>query len=364
MKKKIRVVVGMSGGVDSSVTAALLQEQGFDVVGIFMKNWDDEVVRTPVIDGCSSAEDQEDARKVAETLGIPFHIMHFEREYWDHVFQDFINGYKEGRTPNPDVLCNKFIKFGYFLEKAKKEFQADFIATGHYVRLQEKNGTFELLQAVDKNKDQSYFLWTLTQKQLRHSMFPLGDLTKPEVRELAKKFGLTTALKKDSQGICFVGEVELREFLEQWIKPHKGDILTIDSKKIGEHDGAEYFTMGQRHGLNVGGGIPYYVVKKDIQKNIVYVVAGSSHSSLFSNEVIIENSHWINKAPKEGDSVLARIRYRQPLQKARLKRIKNQELGIKALKLIFEDPQRAVTPGQSAVIYDGETMLGGGIIKG
>jgi len=374
MNKKIRVAVGLSGGVDSSVSAALLKEQGFDVIGVFMKNWDDEAVRTPIMDGCTSAEDQEDARKVAKILNIPFHIMHFEKEYWDKVFANFINEYRRGRTPNPDVLCNKFIKFGYFLKKSVKELKVDFIATGHYVRksqitkaeiirhrrirLGRKN--WKLKIARDLNKDQSYFLYALNQKQLSRALFPIGELTKPEVRELAKKFRLPTADKKDSQGICFVGEVQLKKFLKQWIKPHKGGIITVNGKKIGEHDGAEYFTIGQRHGLNVGGGIPYYVVSKNIKKNIVYVAAGTTHSALFKEELKVKNINWISgKVPKFPLRVMARIRYRQPLQKAKLFKVNDSRFMI---QVVFDDSQRAVTSGQSAVFYDKETMLGGGII--
>jgi len=387
MNKKIRVAVGLSGGVDSSVSAALLKEQGFDVIGVFMKNWDDEAVRTPIMDGCTSAEDQEDARKVAKILNVPFHIMHFEKEYWDKVFANFISEYRRGRTPNPDVLCNKFIKFGYFLKKSVKELKVDFIATGHYVRKvcakgasasggksekfapkahpprAEKVKSYELLAAVDKNKDQSYFLYALNQKQLSRALFPIGELTKPEVRELAKKFRLPTADKKDSQGICFVGEVQLKKFLKQWIKPHKGGIITVDGKKIGEHDGAEYFTIGQRHGLNVGGGIPYYVVSKNIKKNIVYVAAGTTHSALFKEELRVKNINWISgKVPKFPLRVMARIRYRQPLQSCRIAKSEIRNPKSEILKVIFNKPQRSVTSGQSAVFYDKETMLGGGII--
>ena len=369
MTDKIRVAVGLSGGVDSSVAAALLKEQGFDVIGVFMKNWDDEVVRTPIMDGCTSAEDQEDARKVAKILDIPFHIMHFEKEYWDKVFANFISEYRRGRTPNPDVLCNKYIKFGYFLKCAVKEFNVDYIATGHYARLHERKAqsekckTYELAIARDLNKDQSYFLYTLNQKQLAKALFPIGDLTKPEVRELAKKFNLPTADKKDSQGICFVGEVQVKEFLKQWIKPHKGDVITIDNKKIGEHDGAEYFTIGQRHGLNVGGGIPYYVIGKNVRNNVVYVAAGTTHSALFKEELKVKNINWISgKVPKFPLRVTARIRYRQPLQSCRIVKSEIRNPKSETLKVVFGDPQRAVTPGQSIVFYDNETMLGGGII--
>src|SRR3972149_5842168 len=335
MNKKIRVAVGLSGGVDSSVAAALLLKQGFDVIGVFMKNWDDEAVRTPIMDGCTSAEDQEDARKVAKILNIPFHIMHFEKEYWDKVFINFINEYKRGRTPNPKTQINS--KF----QSPKQKLEI----------------------ARDLNKDQSYFLYALNQKQLSRALFPIGELTKPEVRELAKKFRLPTADKKDSQGICFVGEVQLKKFLKQWIKPHKGGIITVNGKKIGEHDGAEYFTIGQRHGLNVGGGIPYYVIGKNVRKNIVYVAAGTTHLELFKKELEVKNINWISgQAPKFPVKVSARIRYRQPLQLCRIVKSEIRNPQSETLKVVFGDPQRAVTPGQSIVFYDKEIMLGGGII--
>lgn len=339
-----KVVVAMSGGVDSSVATALLKEQGLEVIGAHMRCWED----------CDTAKnDTEDARKIASVLGIPFYVLDFKKEYKERVFQYMIREYMNGRTPNPDVMCNKEIKFGLLLQKALA-MGAEYVATGHYVR----QAGYKLKIAVDTVKDQSYFLWTLTQNQLRHALFPIGDYTKAEVRELAKKFGLSTASKKDSQGLCFVGKVDFNEFLKNYIEPHTGNIIDSDGKKLGEHPGAFYYTVGQRHGLGVGGGDPYYVVEKNVDTNTL-VVGRTNDSLLYKKEVEISDVNWVGEAPREGGEYLARIRYRQPLQRCRVERNKRQETRY---KMMFENPQRAVASGQALVLYDGDIMLGGGVI--
>jgi len=367
-KKTTKVFVGMSGGVDSSVAAYLLKKQGYDVTGIFIKCFN--------IDGCAE-RDAEDARRVAEHLGIPFHTFDFEKEYKKRVVEYMIDGYKNGITPNPDVMCNKEIKFGMFLDRALS-LGADYVATGHYVRLREKsqitnnklqiNSKSSLWIARDTNKDQSYFLWTLTQDQLKHSLFPIGDYTKPQVRDIAKKVKLPTAEKKDSQGICFLGDISVSDFLESYIKSKKGKIVTVDGDVIGEHKGAEFYTIGQRHlgisnikyqkSKSGGNRKPYYVVSKDVKKNIVVVAEGSENIELFKKEVGLINVHFINTEILN-TSVLARVRYRQPTSEARIiKKNKNE------YALTFKKPQKFIAPGQSAVFYTKKMeMLGGGIIK-
>ena len=363
----------MSGGVDSSVATALLKEEGYDVTGVFMKNWSDSsFFKDKTM--CPWVEDQEDARKAAAVLGIPFYTFNFEKEYRDCVVKYMLDGYKKGITPNPDVMCNKEIKFGIFFKKAL-ELGADFVATGHYARVRAITNyelritNYELLRGADLNKDQSYFLWTLTKEQLAKTLFPIGECKKPEVRAMAKKFGLANAEKKDSQGLCFVGEVDVFEFLKSKIKPKRGKILTVGGKEVGEHEGVMFYTIGQRHGIgSPGGGTPYYVVTKDIKKNILYVAEGKEDKSLYKNELTVAGAHWISGIkPKLPLKCEARIRYRQPLQEAR---ITNYELRIKNKTIIhnskfiiqFKEPQRAVTPGQSVVFYDGDMILGGGVI--
>ncbi len=333
------VYVGMSGGVDSSVAAALLKKQGYQVVGVFMKPWQPKGML------CMWQQDREDALRAAASIGIPLKTWDFSREYKKSVTDYMIREYKAGRTPNPDVMCNKEIKFGVFLKKALKE-GADFIATGHYVLL--KNA--KMYQAKDKNKDQSYFLWTLTQQQLKHCIFPIGNYPKPEVRKLAKKFGLPNHNKKDSQGVCFIGPLDMKGFLKTYIKPKKGKILHTDKRVIGTHDGVYYYTIGQRHGLDIKDGKgPYYVVAKDMKKNIIVVGDDSSASSPNAR---IAGFNWVSK-PDFSHAFDVRVRYRAPLHKAKLS---------KDGRLVFNNPERAITSGQSAVFYKGAQMLGGGII--
>ncbi len=357
-RKKLKVFVAMSGGVDSSVAALLLRNKGYDVVGVYMKGWS--------LTGCAE-EDAKDARRVAGVLNIPFYVFDFKDEYKKSVVDYMVSGYASGITPNPDVMCNREIKFGLFLKKVL-QLGADYIATGHYVRLANN----KLLRAKDLNKDQSYFLWTLTQDQLKHCLFPIGNYTKPQVRALAKKYDLPTAKKPDSQGVCFVGEIDVAGFLKEKLGKNPGPIKTTDGKIVGTHDGAIFYTIGQRKGIGIKGsllgeqGKIYYVAAKDVDANTLWVAEGESQK-LFSKELIVKDINWISgKQPKLPLKCLARIRYRQPLQQAKLVEfsISNFQFSNKSkiLKVIFDAPQRAITPGQSAVFYEGKEMLGGGII--
>lgn len=380
----------MSGGVDSSVAAALLKEAGFAVVGVYMKQWSEPVVAKDRYgfparsDHCASETDAEDARRVAEHLGIPFYVWDFEEEYKARVATYMIDEYAAGRTPNPDVMCNKEIKFGLFFERARV-LGADYIATGHYARIQKSNIKnpsptrgfthenadvfmennkprskiiYTLRQAKDCNKDQSYFLWTLTQEQLKHCLFPIGDYLKPDVRELARAFGLPTAEKKDSQGLCFVGEVDMQEFLRKYIPSNPGAIVTSSGKTIGTHEGLPFYTIGQRHGIEIGGGIPYYVAGKDTATNTLTVAEGPYDDALFRQDFTIHSMNWISgKTPKLPLHCKGRIRYRQPLQECTIEQRNKSSYQIR-----FEEAQRAVTPGQSVVLYQNDEVLGGGII--
>lgn len=355
------VFVGMSGGVDSSVTALLLKEQGHDVVGVFMRCYN--------IDGCAET-DAEDARRVAEHIGVPFYVWDFEEAYKRRVVEYMIEGYRSGITPNPDVMCNREIKFGLFLEKALAS-GADFVATGHYVKIKEREGkTFALFAADDENKDQSYFLWTLTQAQLKHCLFPIGDYEKPAVRDMARRGGLPTAEKKDSQGICFLGKFSLNDFLKEYIPTHRGALVTTSGEKIGEHAGAEFYTIGQRHidadfTFPKTGGVhdrkPLYVASKDAATNTVVLAEGSDDPALYKSEVELTQVHMIGGMTlQNGQSlgVRARVRYRQPLSDATLSRTQQGHYS-----LAFLAPQKFVAEGQSAVFYNREgEMLGGGVI--
>lgn len=344
----------MSGGVDSSLTAALLVEQGYDVTGVYMKNWTQDLPGMR----CPWADDLADAKRVAVQLGIDFKVFDFENEYREKVVDYMIEEYRNGRTPNPDIMCNQEVKFKLFLESALED-GADFIATGHYARVRhaEEAPRAELLQAVDSNKDQTYFLYRVTEKALEKTLFPLGEYTKPQVREMAKERGLYTAGKKDSQGICFVGQIGIREFLGQYVEQVAGSIIDKQTGKIlGVHDGAIFYTIGQRHGLDIGGGLPYYVVGKDMDKNEVYVTTNLNDDTLWKPELTIANVHWINRAAKEG-ACQVRVRHRAALIPAQL-HIQNDG----SVRVVLENPERAVAPGQSLVLYDGDVCLGGGIV--
>ena len=351
------VVVGMSGGVDSSVSALLLKEQGYNVVGLFMKNWDEQDDRGQ----CTAEQDYEDVRKVCNKIGIPYYTVNFTQEYMDNVFSAFLKDYQAGRTPNPDVLCNREVKFKPFLKFAKS-IGADFIATGHYAQIKHENDKHYLLRAVDENKDQTYFLNQLSQEQLQNVLFPIGHLTKPQVREIAEQNGLITATKKDSTGICFIGERKFREFLQGFIPAQSGDFKTLDGKVVGKHEGSMYYTIGQRKGLNIGGikgdnqAGRWFVVDKDIKNNVVFV----SHDEklLLSQELTASEFNFIPAKPAENTfKCKCRYRHRQPLFDCTV-----EILNDTSVRVIFDEPQSAVNAGQYVVLYNETMCLGGGYI--
>lgn len=350
-----RVVVGMSGGVDSSVAALLLKEQGYDVIGIFMKNWDD----TDENGFCTATEDYEDVIRVCNQIGIPYYAVNFEKQYYEKVFQYFLDEYKAGRTPNPDVLCNKEIKFKAFLEHALS-LGADYLATGHYARVDRSGGKVRMLRGIDENKDQTYFLNQLTEETLSKVMFPIGELQKSRVREIAKEADLATATKKDSTGICFIGERNFKTFLSQYLPAQPGDMMTMDGEVKGRHDGLMYYTIGQRHGLGIGGsGEPWFAVGKDLEKNILYVDQGFHNPLLYSDKITATNISWVRSDIMKGEEIscTAKFRYRQEDHKVTVRMTGEGEAEV-----IFDEQVRAVTPGQAVVFYDGEECLGGGTI--
>jgi tRNA-uridine 2-sulfurtransferase len=351
------IMVGVSGGVDSSVAALLLKRQGRHAAGMFMKNWEDD----GRLGECEADRDRLDALRVCAALELPFHARNFSAEYWDQVFRHFLAEYAAGRTPNPDVLCNREIKFRTFLDHAR-ELGADKIATGHYARTDCRDGRHRLLRGCDEGKDQSYFLYALGQQQLAATEFPVGELPKPQVRELAREAGLVTHAKKDSTGICFIGERDFRAFLAQYIPAQAGEIHTPEGKPVGSHDGIMYYTLGQRQGLGIGGrrdagGEPWYVIGKDIARRVLYVAQGNSNHWLDARRLRASEASWTaGSPPPQGFHCTAKTRYRQADQPCRL------EFGPDGLMVNFETPQRAVTPGQSVVFYAGEECLGGAII--
>lgn len=356
MSKK-RVVIGMSGGVDSAVSAALLKEQGYDVVGLYMSNWKE----TDPNGCCTGEQDWTDVKYVCDKVGIPYYSIDFSQQYMDNVFKLFVEEYKKGRTPNPDVLCNREVKFGPFADFAR-EMGADYIATGHYCKIRHENDTHYLLRAKDDNKDQTYFLNQVSSFQLRDVIFPIGDMTKPEVRACARRFDIPVAEKKDSTGICFIGERNFRQFLSQYIPMKDGDIVTQDGKVVGRHQGVYYYTLGQRRGLGIGGfadgnGERWFVLDKDVEKNLLIVSQGED-SVLFKDGLVTEGFNFITPPPSSEFQCEVRIKHRQPLQKAVATILDNGDVSI-----VFEQKQRAISPGQYAVIYVGEVCLGGGVIN-
>ena len=354
-----KIVVGISGGVDSSVTAYLLQQQGHEVQGLFMKNWEED----DDSEYCSATIDLEDAAQICTTLNIPLHTRNFASEYWDNVFHYFLEEYRIGRTPNPDVLCNKEIKFKVFLEQALV-LGADYIATGHYARVAFRDGYYRLLKAKDSNKDQTYFLHALNQQQLEKTWFPLGELTKPEVRHLAEQAQFANHAKKDSTGICFIGERKFKDFLSQYLPAQPGVMQTPDGKIMGQHDGLMYYTFGQRQGLGIGGdrdssGDPWYVVGKNLDENTLVVAQGHNHPLLFRDELSADQLNWIAETPQHFPfRCMAKTRYRQSDQACTITQLDGDQCHVH-----FDEPQRAITPGQSVVFYQADECLGGGVIK-
>ncbi|MDC0602621.1 tRNA 2-thiouridine(34) synthase MnmA [Aliiglaciecola sp.] len=355
-----KVIVGMSGGVDSSVAAYLLIQQGYQVEGLFMKNWEED----DNDEYCAAAEDLADAQAVADKLGIELHTINFAAEYWDNVFEYFLDEYRAGRTPNPDIMCNKEIKFKAFLEFAAEDLGADYIATGHYVQRELRNGHWKMLRGLDDNKDQSYFLYTLGEEHIAKTLFPVGDIEKPRVRQIALEQDLVTHDKKDSTGICFIGERKFKDFLSQYLPAQPGKIETTEGQDIGNHDGLMYHTLGQRKGLHIGGlkefgEDPWYVVDKDVDRNVLIVGQGADHPALYSKGLVANQLHWVDReGPQSTLRCCVKTRYRQQDIPCTLTINANSSVDV-----IFDDPQKAVTPGQSAVFYLNDECLGGGIIE-
>ena len=344
----MKIYVGMSGGVDSSLTAAILKEQGHEVVGVYLKNWAKE---WDIFD-CPWADDLHDASQVAEQLGIELKVFDVQKDYHHHVVDYMLAEYKAGRTPNPDIMCNQEMKFGVFMKLALED-GADAIATGHYARIE--NG--QLLAGLDKNKDQSYFLYRIRPDSLSKAFMPIGQYTKPEVRKMAAERGLVTASKKDSQGICFIGKVPLKKFLQQYVQGEPGKVIDQSGSVVGEHDGAIFYTIGQRSGLGIGGGQPYFITGKNMTKNEIYVTTDPQDDELWRDSVTINQLHWLNQAPELGKTYRVRARYRAPLVEATI-----SEMNEESIRLELQQSVRAIAPGQSVVMYDGERVVGGGII--
>lgn len=358
-EKRSKIIVGMSGGVDSSVAAVRLKKMGHEVIGLFMKNWDEKDERGE----CTATKEFEDVKKVCERFDIPYYSVEFVEEYYENVFKEFLNEYKMGWTPNPDILCNREIKFKVFFKKAM-ELGADYLATGHYCQIDNRNGKSTLIKGVDQGKDQTYFLYTIKEEILDKVIFPIGDLQKSEVRDLAQEYGLHNQDKKDSTGICFIGERNFKEFLGQFIDFHPGEFLTLDGESVGKHSGAMFYTLGQRKGLGLGGpGEPWYVVDKDPKLNIVYVERGHEHPHLERSELFVNQIEWVNPIEEFNFPLncKAKIRYRQKDQKCTIVRVSDE--NGERIKVIFDEPQRAATLRQSVVFYIDERCLGGGIIQ-
>lgn len=354
---KQTIIVGLSGGVDSAVSALLLKEQGHDVIGIFMQNWEADKQDTH----CHAEIDLTDARMVCDHLKIPFQTVNFAKDYWDNVFQQCLDEFVQGRTPNPDIWCNQYIKFDVFLQHALS-LNADYLATGHYARIQKNETSYRLLKSTDTNKDQSYFLYTLNQSALSKTLFPLGDLTKPQVRDIAKKAGLVNFNKKDSTGICFIGERKFKDFLQNYILTKPGLMKTTEGEVIGPHDGLMFYTLGQRKGLHIGGrknasDEAWYVIGKDIKQNVLLVAQGD-HPLLYQHELKAHSVHWIHDFPHNDFTCTAKTRYRQNDQPCQVIQIDDTHYKVR-----FDHPQRSITPGQSIVFYQDEICLGGGIIS-